>query len=460
MSAKPPQQEGTGALSEMEIERNKAKEKKRTRRDSANRSREEKADPHAANGQIAVNGSVKRGGKVGDRKSRTIYGRGLPKKGGGGGKGTWGKLGEEVFTEGPVDDRDPNYDSEEQDNDITYKSITPEWNQKEIVQTLEPIIQEYFEHGQQEEVCESLKGINVAGRKHLVVVILISLSMEKKNEFRELASNLIKRLIRPKQENAAGEITTPNGTYYGTEEDLKEAFLMLCDNLLDLVLDTPDAAKILGKFMARAIAESLVDKDILEIILKAAAQNNDEYGTNCAREAKLLLSIPHYDLGHIWGVGGGNQPMVLLKKKIELLLKEYLSSGDSEEAICCITDLDVPHFNHEVVYEAIIMVIELNNERSANMMVHLFKRLADTAVATADQLNHGFRRIYTEMPEISIDVPNAYAQLDNFVGKCHDLKIVNSRLVVEAPNRSRKRFVSEGDGGRLKNRQDRFFDIA
>ena len=33
------------------------------------------------------------------------------------------------------------------------------------------------------------------------------------------------------------------------------------------------------------------------------------------------------------------------------LLKEYLSSGDSEEAMRCVRDLDVPHFHHEVVYE-------------------------------------------------------------------------------------------------------------
>jgi len=34
-----------------------------------------------------------------------------------------------------------------------------------------------------------------------------------------------------------------------------------------------------------------------------------------------------------------------------ILLKEYILSGDSEEAMRCVRELDVPHFNHELVYE-------------------------------------------------------------------------------------------------------------
>jgi programmed cell death protein 4 len=37
--------------------------------------------------------------------------------------------------------------------------------------------------------------------------------------------------------------------------------------------------------------------------------------------------------------------------QIVMLLKEYLSSSDIAEAIRCLTELNVPHFHHEVVYE-------------------------------------------------------------------------------------------------------------
>lgn len=36
---------------------------------------------------------------------------------------------------------------------------------------------------------------------------------------------------------------------------------------------------------------------------------------------------------------------------MNLLLKEYLTSGDVLEAERCLRDLEVPHFHHELVYE-------------------------------------------------------------------------------------------------------------
>merc|ERR1711990_805053 len=50
-----------------------------------------------------------------DRKSRNGKGRGLPKKGGAGGKHTWGALGSELFAEVMASSQDdPNYDSDSQ----------------------------------------------------------------------------------------------------------------------------------------------------------------------------------------------------------------------------------------------------------------------------------------------------------------------------------------------------------
>lgn len=37
--------------------------------------------------------------------------------------------------------------------------------------------------------------------------------------------------------------------------------------------------------------------------------------------------------------------------QMNLLLKEYLVSGDVSEAEHCLRDLEVPHFHHELVYE-------------------------------------------------------------------------------------------------------------
>lgn len=48
--------------------------------------------------------------------------------------------------------------------------------------------------------------------------------------------------------------------------------------------------------------------------------------------------------------------MKSLIRQIQLLLKEYLTSGDLAEAMRCVRDLEVPHFHHELVYEVNMMV--------------------------------------------------------------------------------------------------------
>ena len=57
------------------------------------------------------------------RRSRNGYGRGLPKKGGAGGKGVWGAPGSELL-ETYEDINDPNFDNENLSNgDIELKAI-------------------------------------------------------------------------------------------------------------------------------------------------------------------------------------------------------------------------------------------------------------------------------------------------------------------------------------------------
>ena len=54
------------------------------------------------------------------------------------------------------------------------------------------------------------------------------------------------------------------------------------------------------------------------------------------------------------------------------------------------------------------------------------------------------------MPEIAIDVPAAYSVLERFVTRCRASGFITDELVRKMPSRGRKRFVSEGDGGRIK----------
>ena len=62
----------------------------------------------------------------------------------------------------------------------------------------------------------------------------------------------------------------------------------------------------------------------------------------------------------------------------------------------------------------------------------------------------GIERIYDVMPDIVIDVPAAYNILERFVLRCKMAGLLTDELVRKMPSRGRKRFVSEGDGGLIK----------
>lgn len=64
-----------------------------------------------------------------------------------------------------------------------------------------------------------------------------------------------------------------------------------------------------------------------------------------------------------------------LVKKIVLLLKEYLCSGDVQEASRCLVDLEVPHFHHELVYEVGVLSFQLDAKLFENRLPGLCEKL-------------------------------------------------------------------------------------
>ncbi|CAB0019291.1 unnamed protein product [Nesidiocoris tenuis] len=331
------------------------------------------------------------------RRPRNKFGRGLPKKGGAGGKGVWGKLGSELEEEGDIDRNDPNYDSDSLDNgEIEIVSFIPEPSDEELRKNGEMIIREYYEHGDPHEAILSLQELNISEKSHLLCQLAIELAMDHKPSHREMTSVLISDM-------------------YGVilkQKDIAQAFDSLMLNLPDLILDTPDAPVLLGNFLARAIADDCIPPKIIKVLLEKAE-------TDLARQmltrADTLLSMKHglVRLDNVWGVGGGIRPVKYLVRQMVLLLREFINSGDVKEATRCLLQLEVPHFHHELVYE-------------------------------------GFLRVFDDIPDIILDVPLAGTILERFVTLCHREKFISDELVRKMPCRGRKRFVSEGDGGRIK----------
>jgi len=315
-------------------------------------------------------------------------------------------------------------------------TLVPEMSEEDVRKAVEPLMLEYFENGDCEEVLFSLEEmlLNIGARRWMVPALAIELSMDHKPSHREMTSQLISELYQK----------------VISQRDIGKAFDFLMRQLSDLILDTPEAPTIIGNFMARCIADDCIPPKFLN---SYKGHVSEPEAIKALSKAVNLLSMKHglVRLDNVWGVGGGIRPVKYLVKKIVLLLKEYLCSCDVQEATRCLKDLEVPHFHHELVYEAVVMVIESMHEKTDEAMCKLLQALFRSFVITIEQMRAGFQRVYDQMVDISIDVPQAYSVLERWVLRCRQAGIINDDIVKKMPSRGRKRFVSEGDGGLIKD---------
>ncbi|CAG9574187.1 unnamed protein product [Danaus chrysippus] len=368
------------------------------------------------------------------RRPRNGHGRGLPKKGGAGGKGVWGVPGSELLEEYVEDANDPNYDSEAVNGDVEFKQVIVEADPEDIVRKSEPVILEYFEHGDTNAAAEDLLEFVTASRSHLVCETIIEIALDHKPSHCEMASVLISDLY---------------GRVFSAK-DIAYAFERLLDKLPDLVLDTPEAAILMSNFIARCVADDCLPPKFVQSKTGADLNSSARQAIN---RAETLLSMKQglVRLDNIWGVGGGIRPVKSLIRQIQLLLKEYLTSGDLAEAMRCVRDLEVPHFHHELVYETVLLAVEAINSSVEEQLCTFLAELRRCVIVTPDQMDRGFLRVLEDMSDIVLDVPLAYIMLDRFVERCQLRFRLGDHVLARMPTRGRKRFVSEGDGGLIKD---------
>lgn len=150
---------------------------------------------------------------------------------------------------------------------------------------------------------------------------------------------------------------------------------LLLTNLPDLILDTPEAPILLGNFIARSVADDCVPPKYV-----TSPDNVDqlnEYALAALKRADALLSLKQgwVHLDNIWGKAGPLRPVKNITKQMILLLKEYISSRDFDEAARCLRAMEVPHYHHELVYEAILIALESVNQQTEEAMCTLLKAM-------------------------------------------------------------------------------------
>lgn len=191
----------------------------------------------------------------------------------GGGRGNWGKFGSELLEEFEcLDANDPNFDDDDLENveftqiECTKKPSTDE----EFLKHLELVLQEYYEHGDTHEVAADIDEHLKSGTlRPLVVRKAVEMALEHKNSHREMTSVLLSDL-------------------YGRcliGSDYEKGFDMLLNSLPDLVLDTPDAAHLVGNFIARAVADDCLMPKYVHLLSKNG--HSPKNGTNGHAEVEV-----------------------------------------------------------------------------------------------------------------------------------------------------------------------------
>eukprot|EP00249_Psilotum_nudum_P015818 c25533_g1_i1 orf=741-2900(+) len=333
-----------------------------------------------------------------DRRSHS--GKSLrPKKGGAGGKGTWGSL---LDNGGNlrVDRNDPNYDSDEE----PYKLVsTP------VAQSLEDykrkvmhIVEEYFTTDNVAETAAELRDLGCPNYHHYFVKKLISMSMDRHDREKEMSCVLLSALY--------ADVIQP--------DQLAKGFARLVESVDDLCLDIPDAIDIVALFIARAVVDDILPPAFLLKTSQMLPEGSKGHEVIQKAEKSYLTAPLHAEIvERRWG-GSTQSTVEEVKKKITALLNEYVESGDKAEACRCIRELNVPFFHHEVVKKALTLAMEKRN--SEGLILSLLKEAAEEGLITSSQMSKGFARLSDAVEDLSLDILHAKEMLVTLILKASE----------------------------------------
>ena len=321
---------------------------------------------------------------------------GRPKKGGSGGKGTWGGL---FDTEDSrfLDPKDPNYDSNEEFENPNARKLAAdiiEYKKKATV-----IVEEYFATDDVVSTANELRELGMPGYNYYFVKKLVSMAMDRHDKEKEMAAVLLSALY--------ADVIDPPQVFRG--------FCKLVESADDLIVDIPDTVDVLALFIARAVVDDILPPVFLQ--KQMVSLPNDSKGIEVLKRAeKGYLAAPlHAEIiERRWG-GSKNKTVEDVKARINNLLIEYVVSGDKKEACQCIKDLQVPFYHHEIVKRALTMAME--RHQAEGRLLDLLKEAAEEGLINASQVSKGFGRMIDTVDDLSLDIPTARGILQSLISK-------------------------------------------
>ncbi|XP_062225953.1 MA3 DOMAIN-CONTAINING TRANSLATION REGULATORY FACTOR 4-like [Phragmites australis] len=260
-----------------------------------------------------------------------------------------------------------------------------------------PVVEEYFSTGDVELAASELRGLGSDQFHHYFVKKLISMALDRHDKEKEMASVLLSALYADLL----------------SSHMMGEGFMMLLESSEDLTVDIPDAVDVLAVFVARAVVDEILPPVFLtraRALLPESSKGIDVLQV----AAKSYLSAPHHAelVERKWG-GSTQFTVEEAKKRIQDILREYIESGDIDEAFRCIRELSLPFFHHEVVKCALTFAME--NMSSQPLILKLLKEATAGCLISSNQMSKGFSRLAESVDDLSLDIPTAKTLFDKLV---------------------------------------------
>jgi len=294
-----------------------------------------------------------------------------------------------------LDERDPNYDSEEDSGVFTppaHMRVRP-YGEKRVGQSkmtlsafktrVTPIIKSFLANGDIEDAIANISAIDAPEYHYEAVKRAVNMSFDAGDRERERVSQLLSK----------------GYSDVFSSHSIGKAFERLFELIDEIEKDVVTAREMLAIFLARAVVDEIVPPSWLN---DAVVSN---LGGDIIDHAKRMLSRDLPRLDRVWGPGDG-RPVEDMKVAIDQLLGEYLLSTDQEEAARCIKQLNAPLFYHEVVKRSVVQVMDKPKE-AQEAMVQLLCFLVERDLLTKQQAVKGFTRLHDLLPDLLLDAPDA-----------------------------------------------------
>jgi len=307
------------------------------------------------------------------------------KKGGGGGKGTWGNpMDDEKYMDTDdhaLDLTDPNYDPADQQeagfvlsrsvfvpavetSDKFVKSLKTLSSFKKSVRSA---VDEHLISHDVDEFVTAIEELDYQLLHQEIPAILIKSVLDKKDQDRTRVSHLLQELHKKK-------LLTPN--------QVGQGFTKLYNSLDELMIDFPTCKKTLSDFVGHAIAAGYLD------------------GGDAAKLEKEALFLENQEIFN------------KTKAQIREAITEYFTSEEKTELQTSLASI-----NSAAHFEFVKQLVTISLDRSDKEREMVSSFLANVTGLTADSVAKGFLIMLGRVEDTMLDVPDVLHLMSCFIAR-------------------------------------------